>query len=440
MEKYNIKIYHLGEIIYEYKSKNKDIKTISKRITSLINRDNSVSSKLNVKTCNVCGESYAKVMDVELEYTINDKLINVCIKYCQYKKYFEYESLYCGKCLSKQLNPNSFEYISKVCDITLDIAKEILHKRNKSPFYLCNHKDEDSYKKSQTRDEEWYISKYGEIGVEKYKSMCDKSRERMLSMDNKLKDSMSIIFHKKKYGDDYLYYYEKRKESVRLTLSDFIKRHGEVQGHILYEEKRRKSAYTMSEKYYIDKYGICDGPKKWTEIRSKFSVNIDKFIHKYGVDEGQKLYKKWLCTSQGNGKSYSMECVNFFKEIELEFPQYSFMYGDNERFIYKQNYYRNQSIFFYDCYIKELNLLIEYDTPHYHPNEDIIDYDLCLKSPIYHSYEKEKDYAKEKLAKENNYGFYRCFIINKNYKQIEQTKLINYIKKYEYRGEFFISN
>ena len=48
------------------------------------------------------------------------------------------------------MNSNSFEFLSKIHNISMDEAKVLLKENNKSPFYKENHKSDYMYRKSLT--------------------------------------------------------------------------------------------------------------------------------------------------------------------------------------------------------------------------------------------------------------------------------------------------
>jgi hypothetical protein len=66
------------------------------------------------------------------------------------------------KCKGGKLNANSSEFLSIVLDITIDEAKTYLRNRNSSPFYKENFNTKEEYKKSQTRNIQYFIDIYGE--------------------------------------------------------------------------------------------------------------------------------------------------------------------------------------------------------------------------------------------------------------------------------------
>ena len=96
------------------------------------------------------------ILPDKIEYTVkNNQIIINNIGYTN-PKFF-----YCRRsdCSGKELNPNSIEFVMKSYNLSLDDARKLIHKRNSSPFYKENHKNEEEYKKYQTRDKNWYESR-----------------------------------------------------------------------------------------------------------------------------------------------------------------------------------------------------------------------------------------------------------------------------------------
>ena len=371
------------------------------------------------KKCNNCDKEakYELTYDIKIENNIIYFNING-IKYNQYKNY---EFLYCGTCLDKKLNANSLEFVSKVYGVDIKTANEIILNRNKSPFYRHNHKNDEEYKNFQRRDEKWYINKYGLEGTEKYKEHIKKWYEGSLKYNYK-KDSMSLNFFINKNNGDLesaKIAYEKRKEEVKQNLNNFIKRWGIEEGTKKYKKHCELLAYLNTIESYIERYGEIDGPLKYKEWTNKISCNIENFIKKYGEIEGTLKYKKWLIGIT-NGNFYSKESKRFFDKLQ-EKLNINIKYGEKEYFIYDNEGFNNQHIFFYDGYIKKYNLIIEYDTPAYH---SYIMNNNCVRLG-----NLEKDKFKENLVLKNNYNFYRVFVKNwKKETNTELEKLINYIK------------
>lgn len=109
--------------------------------------------------------------------------------------------------------------------------------------------------------------------------------------------------------------------------------------------------------YYINKYGIENGTLKY-----------EKRILKYGkkIKAARLAFpEKWKTSS----KRYSNSSKRFFDSLINDINylnQLTIFYANNEHFIYDKI---NKKIYFYDFYIKELNIIIEYHGIVWHPKQ-----------------------------------------------------------------------
>jgi len=102
------------------------------------------------------------------------------------------------------------------------------------------------------------IKKYGEVdGTARWESYREKQ-----SYTN------SFEYKRSKYGwseSDFAKYNSSRSQ----TLSKMIERHGESTGAAMWEKYCLRQAYTNTKDYFISKYGVDDGTKKYLEINRK---------------------------------------------------------------------------------------------------------------------------------------------------------------------------
>ena len=379
--------YEIFDKNFEIQSRSKDLSDIKvhnlikrKLGREKINLNEWISNFLDLKKCYCCNK-YANY-DLDFHIKKSNNIIIYTSHNIKYPKIQEVEKLYCGSCLkSFKYNANSKIFISKVCNINELEANEIILKRNKSPFYKTNFNTEEEYKKSQSRGYEFYKKKYGtKKGKNRYLDNLKKWYTASNNF-NHLKDSGSLSFFESKYKDK------------NIALKKF-------------QEKCNQIGYANTLEYYIKKHGEIEGEKKWIEWKNKCKISEGSFIQKYGEIEGKKKYKKWLIGITNNSSlTFSKEANNFFQQLQ-ELIKYKIYYKNNEQFIYDNIGFNGQKIFFYDGYIKELNLLIEYDTPTYHPNPVYLTEEE-IKSRNYKG-NYEKDIFKENLARKKRYNFYRC--------------------------------
>jgi hypothetical protein len=405
------------------------------KIKSFININNYIEKKVSqslklslIKKFNITLDDY---LTIKLNKEI--KKCNFCECYSDYKLSFDfeifrkgylitdfkiiYDKLYCKgknkKCEGKKLNPNSIEFVSKSMNLSKEDAIKHIHNRNKSPFYKENHKDIDSYKKYQRRDIEffngsekkfndfknklkyshtlnYYIDKYGE---EKGKNIYEKINEK--------KDSSSLLyFIKKNKGNEEkaLIEFNNKNDKCIQNLSNYIKRHGEEDGIILYNEYKE---------------------------RKKKMNSLDNYIKKYGNIEGKKRRKEWLEKITKNNW-YSNESAQLFDEVEKEM-NIKGLRGNNEYFLYDKN---KNIIYYYDFTLLEYKIIIEYNGKIWHPNKEI--YSDEEWNNWKHPFNKElkaddvykKDIDKINLCKDFGFDILIIWSFEKNKKE----KIINFIQ------------
>jgi very-short-patch-repair endonuclease len=99
---------------------------------------------------------------------------------------------------------------------------------------------------------------------------------------------------------------------------------------------------------------------------------------------------------------YSKKSISFFELLlrNTSYTDLTFLYKEKEFFIYD---YTKKKIFFYDFYIPELKIIIEYHGVMFHPKEDEINKKnwKCLFSNISYEDKMEYDLYKIKIAKDS---------------------------------------
>ena len=237
--------YDFNNKIYEFRCSNNKIQpafyiSLKRKIGISINAYLTYK-KIDNEKCRICNVGNPPL---DINFEIVDDFIEI-------KGFSFRRKVYCYgencECDGIKMNSNSFEFLSKIHNISMDEAKVLLKENNKSPFYKENHKSDYMYRKSQSRSIEYYIDKYGiELGNKKYNEHVDKisianSEEGYISkygeelgkkMFNDVsykKDSMSLDFFIKKNSGDYdkaIFEYEGRKKSVNVSVENFINRYG----------------------------------------------------------------------------------------------------------------------------------------------------------------------------------------------------------------------
>jgi len=192
-----------------------------------------------------------------------------------------------------------------------------------------------------------------------------------------------------------------------------------------FAKKRRENPNNM--KKLIQKYGIEEANNKMNERNDKWQKSLyknndmnkvnkskglpkAKFIKKHGLDKYLQNRVN-LLNSGPSPTTASKQSLIVFNELIKYLQNYNlsiFVGIDNnhEFSLYNKNY---KKLYFYDFTILELNLIIEYNGCHIHPNKNILNeqewnnWQHCYtnESADYH-YELDKQ--KNKFAKDNGFN------------------------------------
>jgi len=363
------------------------------------------------------------------------------------------------KCPGSILNPNSLSYISSAYKISLEDAKKYLHSRNKSPFYKNNHHSVEDYKKSQSRNKDYYINKYGqEAGKEKHKKFSEKVKitsTRKYLIETRGKEFADFVSKKKgfaniqyfieKWGKDLaLIKFEEWKNSIKMTKERFIDKMGEEE----YKIYRKNREYKKTLEYYIEIYGQEEGTKKYNKIRESFRWK-EPYISKYGIEKYKALIasigltkdkfiekhgiERWKAVCKSKSGPYSKESISYFDRLldNLKINNIilnEIKWKEDEYFLYDL---KTKRIYFYDLFLK-INghkILIEYDTPFMHPNRKYMKEDKFanwIHPWNKHISAEEKyifDEEKKLFAKSRGYELFEVYIVDVKDKDSVQNSI-----------------
>lgn len=267
----------------------------------------------------------------------------------------EYNLCVCEDCLSKKfpeyINLNKSRVFNRVCDITIyayNIPKEI---------------GDEWISKNYSITEKTLIKKYGKKeGRKKWKLYCDKQ-----ALSN------TFEYKKQKYGWSELKY-KKFNQSRAVTLDNLIKKHGDIIGLEKWKTYCDRQKYTCSLEYFIKTYGEIEGLYKYNNFAKKRASNI--YNIKYYSDVSQILFNKL---------------------DELLNNKYTLYYA-TKRYEYKVTDVNN-TIYYLDFYIKELNIAIEFNGDVWHCNPEKykpIDKPLTFLGKSYENVNAEDIWNKDK--------------------------------------------
>ena len=316
--------------------------------------------------------------------------------------------------------------------------------------------------KLSSHTKESYIQKYGEIdGKILFEEYC-KTKSMSLEMcikrhgeeegrkifrefwDNTGFGTSKRAFQKR-HGEEWEKYYLDycEKQGYNNTLIGKQMRHGEEEGRKIFRESNERKSRSQSKESYIQK--LLGAGVSFNDIQLKIkerwdNTSLEAFCSRYGKEEGISKYNEYCCRLRENNpvcieyyrkknisdeqafeiisniqwernknvNRISKESLKYFNIINsiLSNRGMECQYGKNEivlRLTFEEYmlYMKNQ-MFFYDFFVPQLNLIIEYHGKFFH---DDIDYNstlLVTKDDIA-TIEYNKDFYKKWFAEQRGY-------------------------------------
>jgi hypothetical protein len=137
--------------------------------------------------------------------------------------------------------------------------------------------DPDLAKKTAVTKES-LIAKYGEVqGNQKWEQYREKQRF-----------SNTFEYKQKKYGWD-RDKFDEYNRSRSITLENLIKKYGEVEGAIRWQNYCERQAYTNTEEYFIEKYGVEVGRRKYLSVNRMKAHTLENVIRVHGCNEDEAI-------------------------------------------------------------------------------------------------------------------------------------------------------
>lgn len=267
---------------------------------------------------------------------------------------------------------------------------------------------------------------------------------------------------------------EINKFKIKKSTSEkgFIERWGEEEGRIKLKQFKESSKHTEAK--YILKYGEEHGQKLWLDYTAKKRETsprsiiywLNKGLSEEIAEQQRKLYHQqnystssvqyWVSKGLSENVAinkvaeiFKKKCVNFGsaskESLNILNPIMSFLKdknlsyrvgveGNSEIFIYDREI---KKVSFYDFFIPELRIAIEYHGERYHPNRDKL---TAEDWPKWVSYTKQKggvpcgadekyklDQRKKQLALSKNLSYYEIW--SSENKENATNRIINIIKE-----------
>ncbi len=216
---------------------------------------------------------------------------------------------------------------------------------------------------------------------------------------------------------------ERHREKSKNTLQTFIERFGIDNGEAKYKEYLLLNRTTLKSciEYYTSR-GICkdiakqmvsefntktlekfiathgeSGHERYTSYNKKKAVTLENFIIKYGEVNGRKKFND---IKSGNSSNIEIEFIeSLISKID---STYTYAYGKQQYKILLDksefNYF-GKSCFYLDFYIKELNLCIEFHGDIFHANPNVFN-ESDTPHPFYRNLTSKDIWNRDKKRKE----------------------------------------
>jgi len=177
-----------------------------------------------------------------------------------------------------------------------------------------------------------FICRYGkELGLEKYNESCKKSAQTKEKFQEKYsecweekwnqylktKDSMSLEFHIKKFGEEQgKIEFKKRKQGIIQSKEQMILKYGEVKGIEKFNEMNLKRSFSCSTEGLIQKYG-----EEETLNINKSKGNFGKNNHQFGKPAPKGSGNSWAGWYNGiHFRSFfELSYMKFLNDSNIEF-------------------------------------------------------------------------------------------------------------------------
>lgn len=192
-------------------------------------------------------------------------------------------------------------------------------------------------------------------GEEKGKKMFEEYRRKQ-AYSNTFEYKQKKLGWTKEQFDEY-------NKSRAVTLKNLVDRHGREEGERIWKEYCERQSYTSTTNYLISKFG----EERAKEIQLLKARDISGFISVYGEDEGKRIYEEYI-KNTNDRNTYSKFSKLFFDELSEELKKNNIntklCYGDNEHWRYS----KSKKLYFFDFYIPEIRYVIELNGDYWHCN------------------------------------------------------------------------
>lgn len=195
----------------------------------------------------------------------------------------------------------------------------------------------------------------------------------------------SFEYKREKYGWSEEYFIEYNK-SRAITLENLQKKYGNDDGIRRYKEYCDKQAYTNSEEYL--------GSEKYHRVNKQKAITLENFVRKYGEEIGKQKLEDYYNKQH---QFYSKMSQDLFHQLKYRFPFYNmdlYFAEHNKEYLVLSplgSYYK------YDFVCPKLKLCIEFHGDHYHGNPKLYKPDDFLKGRGQTKTKAKEQWEKDKI-------------------------------------------
>lgn len=236
--------------------------------------------------------------------------------------------------------------------------------------------------------------------------------------------SNTFDYKSKKYGwnnEDFV----KFNKSRAVTLENLIEKYGNEVGVMLFDSYIEKQHITKSKEYVVEKYGI----EHWKSVCQSKGITLKNFVKRYGEEIGVLKYEQAI---KQHPRFVSNIATHFFQKMISDnadvFDGLKIYYGKENEFGFYDKETKNY--YFIDFLIYDLNIAIEFNGDYFHANPKIYDSDF---SNFWHKKTTAKeiwknDEIKNKAIKRLGFDLFIVWESDMNNESVINN-IINYIKQ-----------
>ena len=205
----------------------------------------------------------------------------------------------------------------------------------------------------------------------------------------------------------------------------------EQYGQTFIDELSYKKGFYSTIDGFIEKYGVIEGTIKYKECNASKAITLDNMKKIHGEELGILLYDNWKESTYINStdkSNVSKASCEVFSKLQSALGR-SLQFGSKKcEFVLRDI----DRMYFYDCYDKNTNTLIEYNGSIWHPSPMLNEEERKTwtvggyKSSLGYYEALERDAQKNNFAIENGYNLIIVWDYETNSK-IKLTKTINNI-------------